>query len=114
MTQLEAFGDEFARLAKTSEQKVLAEAFGEFVADEAHTAIRYIAEVTRQHGPVGSGPQEKDRQGIAATAQAAIPDSSHRAQYRRRDHDRDARPLTPLITAFLSAQFPQRRDETTT
>ena len=52
MSQLEAFGDEFARLARTKEQKLLAEAFGELVG-EVHTSIAYIAEASRQHGPAG-------------------------------------------------------------
>ena len=33
MARLEAFGDEWGRLARTREQKALAEAFGELVAD---------------------------------------------------------------------------------
>lgn len=51
MTRLEAFGDEFERLATTGEQKTLARAFGDLVA-EVHSAIKYIVEETYQHGPI--------------------------------------------------------------
>src|SRR5206468_4052268 len=54
MTQLEAFSDEFARLARTKEQTALAKGFGEFVG-EAHTSIAYIAEASRQHGSPAVG-----------------------------------------------------------
>jgi hypothetical protein len=50
MSRLEAFGDEFERLAHTDEQKELAVSFGDFTA-EVHTAIKYMAETTRQYGP---------------------------------------------------------------
>jgi hypothetical protein len=54
MARLEGFGDELARLARTGEQKALAEAFGEFVGD-VDSSIRYIAETTRQYGPPRAG-----------------------------------------------------------
>jgi hypothetical protein len=57
MTRLEAFGDEFARLAQTKQQKVLAEAFSELVGD-VYTSIRYIAEATHRYGPPGGGQGE--------------------------------------------------------
>ena len=60
MSRLEAFGDEFGRLAQTTEQKALAEAFGVLVA-EVHSSIVSIAEATRQHGPAGSTPEEMDK-----------------------------------------------------
>jgi hypothetical protein len=49
MTRLEAFGDHSARLARTQEQKALAESFAGLVA-EVDAAIRYTAEATAQHG----------------------------------------------------------------
>jgi acyl-CoA reductase-like NAD-dependent aldehyde dehydrogenase len=57
MSRLEAFGDEFARLAHTKEQKLLAEAYGELVG-EAHTSIVYIAEASRRYRPPGAGLDE--------------------------------------------------------
>ena len=56
MTRLEAFADEFARLARTKEQTALAEKFGEFVGDEAHTAIAWLAEVRRDTRPEARVP----------------------------------------------------------
>jgi hypothetical protein len=49
MTRLEAFGDEFARLARTEEQKALAGQFGAFVG-EANATIADLA------GPHAAGP----------------------------------------------------------
>ena len=57
MSRLEAFGDELARQARTKQQKLLAEAFGELVG-EAHRDIAYIAEASRLYGPPGDGPGE--------------------------------------------------------
>jgi hypothetical protein len=53
MTRLEAFGDEFERLARSPEQKALAESFGDLVS-EVSVAIKYIAEATRQYGPANT------------------------------------------------------------
>jgi hypothetical protein len=61
MSRLEAFSDEFERLAHTDEQKALAGAFGDLVA-EVHTGIRYMAEATREYGPVNTrvmSPQDQ-------------------------------------------------------
>jgi hypothetical protein len=51
MKRLEAFADEFARLARTREQTALAEKFGDFVSDEGHTAIAWLAEARRDVSP---------------------------------------------------------------
>jgi hypothetical protein len=65
MHDLEAFADEFARLARTPEQKALAKGFGEYVAGDAHNTIKYLtAEALRPH---------------------AAADNAHRAQFQQPD-----------------------------
>jgi hypothetical protein len=68
MNDLEAFADEFDRLALTAEQKALTKAFGQYVAGEAHGTIKYLtAEALRPD---------------------SAPDPAHRAQFQKRDPDK--------------------------
>jgi hypothetical protein len=72
MTRLEAFGDYSARLASTKEQKALAESFGGLVA-EVYTAIRFIAEVTDQHGhPIASAKLQADNARLREALQGTL------------------------------------------
>jgi hypothetical protein len=54
MARMEAIGDEFARLAKTDEQKALAKGFTDFVAGEFNTLLAHLTDPAR--GSATTGP----------------------------------------------------------
>jgi hypothetical protein len=106
MTRLEAFGDHSARLARTEEQKALAESFGALVA-EVDTAIRYTAEATAQHGhPLAAAKLQADnaqlREALLLTQQAL------NTAPRFRVGDTDSYKIASAVDKALAAAEPPR------
>ena len=87
MGELEAFGDEFARLANTGEQKALAEGFGEFV-HRANRLIGYVCDPARDAvKPQPAVPEHAARRGFfgLVAAEAAI----RRQPVAEKEHGKD-------------------------
>jgi hypothetical protein len=75
MTRLESYADEFARLARTSEQIELARGFSEYVASEADALLKQLTGLAMGAAP-GDPPQ-------------AAPDPAQRARFQTQDRGND-------------------------